>query len=61
MPAIKSPKVQKTEKVEEIKAQVATPVKQTVSKAKGVPKKNGKKQIAAYFKIWIYFNSNLIL
>lgn len=42
MPAIKSPKIQKIEKVEEVKAQVTTPVKQTVSKAKGVPKKNGK-------------------
>ena len=41
LPAIKTPKVQKTEKVEENK-QVTTPVKQTVSKAKGVPKKNGK-------------------
>jgi len=42
LPAIKSPKIQKIEKVEEVKAQVTTPAKQTVSKAKGVPKKNGK-------------------
>lgn len=56
--ATKSPKVSKTEKIEDTKPQVAaSPVKQSVSKAKGVPKKNGK----FWFKISHNFFSAFFL